>query len=67
MTRIATLTTGISFVLLGSLILGWNAIANFLGLPAPALWRLWPLFWKVWFWFSIAVGMAVMFAVLILL
>jgi hypothetical protein len=43
MTRIATLTTGASFVLLGSLILGWNALTTAFGLPAPALWRLWPL------------------------
>jgi hypothetical protein len=43
MSRIATLSIGASFVLFGSLILGWNALSTFFGLPAPALWRLWPL------------------------
>ena len=62
---------GVVGVLMG---LGWlyrpwtpEMIAANSGDDFGKLWRLWPLFWKVWFWFSIAVGMAVMFAVLILL
>jgi len=62
---------GVVGVLVG---LGWlyspwtpEMIAANSGDDFGKMWRVMPLFWKVWFWFSIAVGMAVMFAVLILL
>ena len=43
MTRIASIVTGITLVLIGSLYLGYNLLATRFALPEPAPWRLWPL------------------------
>lgn len=70
MKGMALVGIGVTGVLvgLGYLYRPWTAemIAANSGDDFGKLWRLWPLFWKFWFVFSLLVGIAVMFAVLIL-
>jgi hypothetical protein len=70
-TAMALVGVGAAGVMIGAGYLAWPWSAEMVAANNDPngfgrLWRLMPLFWKVWFVLSIVVGMGVMFAALIL-